>query len=206
VYKTIFQSFSFILVFGTKLTVLTEQPERALDVCQLVSWNQGTCRRSKSYSATLLKMMNHSRLWSWHLRDRNLREHRQKSNSCHRTTTTTTIIGRKKTTRRKKKKRATTLKAKKMKTTLLGATPRRTRCSTMLTRSKLLEMKPRFPPQTEEFAEPHQHHHSARVQNQVNSVPWPRRVQDNRGDHQQTEYAQLTQGSSLQDHLPGCSS
>jgi hypothetical protein len=35
------------------------------------------------------------------------------------------------------------LKAKKMMTTLLGATPRRTRYSTMLTKSKLLEMKPR---------------------------------------------------------------
>jgi hypothetical protein len=46
---------------------------------------------------------------------------------------------------RRKKKRATRLKAKMMKTTLLGATPRRTRHSTMPTRSKLLEMKPRSP-------------------------------------------------------------
>jgi hypothetical protein len=52
-----------------------------------------------------------------------------------------TIIGRKKTTR-KKKNRATRLKVKMMKTTLLGATQRRMRCSTTLTRSKILEMKP----------------------------------------------------------------
>jgi hypothetical protein len=57
----------------------------------------------------------------------------------------TTIIGRKKTTRRKKK-RATRLKAEKMKTTLLGATPRRMRRSTTPMRSKLFEMKPRSPP------------------------------------------------------------
>jgi hypothetical protein len=50
-----------------------------------------------------------------------------------------------KKTMRRKKKRATRLKAKMIKTTLLGATPRRTRRSTMLTRSKLLEMKPRSP-------------------------------------------------------------
>jgi hypothetical protein len=61
-----------------------------------------------------------------------------------RTMTTITIIGSKKTTR-KKKKRATRLKVKMMKTTLLGATPRRMRHSTMLTRSKLLEMKPQIP-------------------------------------------------------------
>jgi hypothetical protein len=48
----------------------------------------------------------------------------------------------KKTTRRKKKKRATRLKVKMMKTTFLGATPRRMRRSTMPTRSKLLELKP----------------------------------------------------------------
>jgi hypothetical protein len=47
---------------------------------------------------------------------------------------------RKKTIR--KKKVVTRLKAKKMKTTLLGATPRRMRHSMMPTRSKLLEMKP----------------------------------------------------------------
>jgi hypothetical protein len=56
----------------------------------------------------------------------------------------TTTSGVKKTMR-KKKKRATRLKVKKMKTTLLGATPRRMRRSTTLTRSKLLEMKPRSP-------------------------------------------------------------
>jgi hypothetical protein len=56
----------------------------------------------------------------------------------------TTTSGTKKTMR-KKKKRATRLKVKKMKTTLLGATPRRMRRSTTLTRSKLLEMKPRSP-------------------------------------------------------------
>jgi hypothetical protein len=101
------------------------------------------CRISRSYSLTLLRRMNHSRLWSWHLRDKNLMEHRHKSNSCRRTTTTTTIIGRKKTMR--KKKRATRLKAKMMETILLGATPRRTRHSTTPTRSKLLEMNPRSP-------------------------------------------------------------
>jgi hypothetical protein len=41
----------------------------------------------------------------------------------------------------KKKKTATRLKAKKMKTTLLGATPRRTRYFTTPTKSKLLEKK-----------------------------------------------------------------
>jgi hypothetical protein len=45
----------------------------------------------------------------------------------------------------RKKKRATRLKVKMMKTTLLGATPKRMRHSTMPTRSKLLEMKPRSP-------------------------------------------------------------
>jgi hypothetical protein len=48
--------------------------------------------------------------------------------------------------RKKKKKKATRLKMKKMKTTLLGETPRRTRHSTTPMASKLLEMKPRFPP------------------------------------------------------------
>jgi hypothetical protein len=48
---------------------------------------------------------------------------------------------RKKTMR--KKKVATRLKAKKMKTTILGATLRRTRHSMTPMRSKLLEMKPR---------------------------------------------------------------
>jgi hypothetical protein len=55
------------------------------------------------------------------------------------------VTSKRKKTMRKKKKVATRLKAKQMKTTLLGATPRRTRHSTMLTRSKLLEMKPRSP-------------------------------------------------------------
>jgi hypothetical protein len=36
--------------------------------------------------------------------------------------------------------------------------------------------------QTDGFTEPHQHHHSARVQNQENSAPTPRRVQGNHGD------------------------
>jgi hypothetical protein len=78
--------------------------------------------------------------------------------------------GRKKTMR-KKKKRATRLKVKKMKTTLLGAMSRRTRHSTTPTGSKLLEMNPDPHWQTEGFAEPHQHHHFARVLNQENSVP-----------------------------------
>jgi hypothetical protein len=45
----------------------------------------------------------------------------------------------------KKKKVATRLKAEKMKTTLLEATPRRTRYSMTPMKSKLLEMKPRSP-------------------------------------------------------------
>jgi hypothetical protein len=45
----------------------------------------------------------------------------------------------------KKNKMATRLKAKKMKTTLFGATPRRTRYSTTSMKSKLLEMKPQSP-------------------------------------------------------------
>jgi hypothetical protein len=53
------------------------------------------------------------------------------------------IMGRKKTTR--KKKRATRLKVKIMKSTLFGATQRRTRRSTTPMRSRLLEMKPRSP-------------------------------------------------------------
>jgi hypothetical protein len=53
-----------------------------------------------------------------------------------------TMTSRGKKTMRRKKKRATRLKAKKMKTTLLGATLRRMRRSTMPMRSKLLEMKP----------------------------------------------------------------
>jgi hypothetical protein len=50
-----------------------------------------------------------------------------------------------KKTMRRKKKRATRLKVKMMKTTLLGATPRRMRHSMTPTRSKLLEIKPRSP-------------------------------------------------------------
>jgi hypothetical protein len=45
----------------------------------------------------------------------------------------------------KKKNVVTRLKAKKMKTTLLGATSGRTRYSTTPMKSKLLEMKPRSP-------------------------------------------------------------
>jgi hypothetical protein len=45
----------------------------------------------------------------------------------------------------KEEERATRLKVKMMKNILLGATPRRTRRSTMPTRSKLLQMKPRSP-------------------------------------------------------------
>jgi hypothetical protein len=45
----------------------------------------------------------------------------------------------------KEEEEGTRLKAKMMKTTLLGATPRKTRCSMPLTRSKLLEMKPQSP-------------------------------------------------------------
>jgi hypothetical protein len=55
------------------------------------------------------------------------------------------MTNKRKKTMRKKKKVLIRLKAKKMKTTLLGATPRRTRHSTTPTRSKLLEMKPRSP-------------------------------------------------------------
>jgi hypothetical protein len=50
-----------------------------------------------------------------------------------------------KETMRRKKKRATRFKVKMMKTTLLGAMPRRMRHSMTPTRSKLLEMKPRSP-------------------------------------------------------------
>jgi hypothetical protein len=63
----------------------------------------------------------------------------------------------------KKKRMATRLKAKKMKTTLLGATPRRTRYSTMPTKSKLLEINPDPHWQTKGFVETYQHHHSARI-------------------------------------------
>jgi hypothetical protein len=53
-----------------------------------------------------------------------------------------TMTSRGEKTMRKKKKRATRLNVKKVKTTLLGATPKRARRSTTPTRSKLLEMKP----------------------------------------------------------------
>jgi hypothetical protein len=56
-----------------------------------------------------------------------------------------TLTSERKKIMRRKKKRATRLKAKMIKTTLLGATPRRMRRSTTPTRSKLLEMKPRSP-------------------------------------------------------------
>jgi hypothetical protein len=79
-----------------------------------------------------------SRLWSQYRQGKT----RKKLNRCHRKMTMTSE---RKKTIRKKKKRATRLKAKKMKTTLLRATPRRMRRSTMPMRSKLLEMKPRSP-------------------------------------------------------------
>jgi hypothetical protein len=75
------------------------------------------------------------RLWSQYQQGKI----RKKLNICRRMMTMTS---RRKKTMRKKKKRATRLKAKKMKTTLLGATPRRMRRSMMPTRSKLLVMKP----------------------------------------------------------------
>jgi hypothetical protein len=55
------------------------------------------------------------------------------------------MTSKRKKTMRKKKKMATRLKVKKMKTTLLGAMPRRMRYSTTPTKSKILEMKPRSP-------------------------------------------------------------
>jgi hypothetical protein len=66
----------------------------------------------------------------------------KKLNRCR---STMTMTSKRKKTMRKKKKVATRLKAKKMKTTLLGATPRRTRHSMMPTRTNLLEMRPRSP-------------------------------------------------------------
>jgi hypothetical protein len=56
-----------------------------------------------------------------------------------------TMIIKRKKTMRKKKKRAARLKAKKMKTTLLGAMPRRTRRSPTSMRIRLSQMKPRSP-------------------------------------------------------------
>jgi hypothetical protein len=79
-----------------------------------------------------------SRLWSQY---RQGKIH-MKLNIYHRTTTMTS---RGKKTMRKKKKRATRLKAKNMKTTLLGATSRRIKRSTTLMKSKFLEMKSRSP-------------------------------------------------------------
>jgi hypothetical protein len=85
---------------------------------------------------TLLRRMNHLRLWSQYQQGKT----RKKLNICRKTTTM--AIRKKKTMR---KKRATRLKVKKMKTTLIGATPRRMRRSTTPTRSKLLEMQPQSP-------------------------------------------------------------
>jgi hypothetical protein len=86
---------------------------------------------------TLLRRMNLSRLWSQYRQGKT----RKKLTRCRRTTTMTSK--RKKAMR--KKKVATRLKAKKMKTILLGETPRRMRHSMMPMRLKLLEMKPRSP-------------------------------------------------------------
>jgi hypothetical protein len=61
-------------------------------------------------------------------------------NRCRRTTTS-----KRKKIMKEKKKMAIRLKEKKMKTTLLGATPRRMRYSMTPMKSKLLEMKPRSP-------------------------------------------------------------
>jgi uncharacterized membrane protein len=87
---------------------------------------------------TLLRRMNLSILWSQYRQGKT----RKKLIRCRKTTTMTS---KRKRTMRRKKKRATRLKAKMMKATLLGATPRKMRCSTALMRSKLLEMKPRSP-------------------------------------------------------------
>jgi hypothetical protein len=94
------------------------------------------CHLSRNHSTTLLRRMNLSRLWSQYRQ----RKTHKKLNRCHRTMTSN-----RKRTMRRKKKRATRLKAKMMKTTLLGATPRKRRRSTMPMRSKLLEMKLRSP-------------------------------------------------------------
>jgi hypothetical protein len=96
------------------------------------------CHLSRNRSTTLLRRMNLLRLWSQYRQGKT----RKKLHRCRRTTTMTS---RRKKTIKKKKNVAIRLKAKKMMTTLLGATPRRTRHSTMLTRSKLFEMKPRSP-------------------------------------------------------------
>jgi uncharacterized membrane protein len=96
------------------------------------------CRLSRNRSTTLFRRMNLSRLWSQYQQGKT----RKKLNRYCRTTTMTS---KRKKTMRRKKKRATRLKVKMMKNILLGATLRRTRCSMMPTRSKLLEMKPRSP-------------------------------------------------------------
>jgi hypothetical protein len=93
---------------------------------------------SRNHSLTHLRRRNHLRLWSQYQQGNT----RKKLNRCRRTMTMTS---KRKKTMRKKKKVATRLTMKKMKTTLLGATPRRMRHSTTPTRSKLLEMKPRSP-------------------------------------------------------------
>jgi hypothetical protein len=79
-----------------------------------------------------------SRLWSSYQQGKT----HKKLNICRRMTTMTS---RRKKTTRKKEKRGTRLKAKKMKITLVGTTPRRTRCSMTPTRTKPLEMKPQSP-------------------------------------------------------------
>jgi hypothetical protein len=56
-----------------------------------------------------------------------------------------TMTSKRKRTMRRKKKKATRMKVKMMKTTLLRATSRKTRCSTTLTRSKLLENEAPIP-------------------------------------------------------------
>jgi type II secretory pathway component PulJ len=88
------------------------------------------------------------------------------------------MTSKRKETMRRKEKRATRLKVKMMmmKNILLWAMLRRTRRSTTPMTTKLLEMKPDPHWQTERFAKPHQRHHSAGVQNQENSVPWPRKI------------------------------
>jgi uncharacterized membrane protein len=83
---------------------------------------------------TLLRRMNLSGLWSQYRQGKT----RKKLNRCRRTMTMTS---KRKRTMRRKKKRATRLKVKTMKTTILGAMLRKTRCSTTPTRSKLLEIK-----------------------------------------------------------------
>jgi hypothetical protein len=89
--------------------------------------------------STFLRGRTPLRLWSQYRQEKT----RKKFNSYRRMMTMT--IRRKKTMRRKKKKTETRLKVKKMKTTLLEATLKRMRRSTVPMRSRLLEMKPRSP-------------------------------------------------------------